>query len=176
MNQSLLLDIKKAAYLEGEFTTRAGKKTNYYIDKYRFETLPHILIPLAKEIAKRLPDPSAYDIIAGPELGAVPICTLVACEVNKPFIIVRKEPKGYGTNHAIEGQFIKQDRVVVIEDILTTGGAVLKACQFLKNAQLNVIKIIGVVNREEGAIENIHQAGYPNVEAIFTTTDLKTVG
>jgi len=174
MNKALLTAIKKAAYLEGDFTTRAGKKTNYYIDKYLFETDPSILKLLAKEIAATLPALSSFDRLAAPELGAVSIAAAVALEVNKPFIIVKKQSKEYGTQKLIEGQFYKQERVVVIEDILTTGGAVLRACDILVENNVQIIEIIGVINREEGAHEAITSKGI-SYKALFTATDLRNV-
>lgn len=169
----LLSALKKVAFLEGDFTTRAGKKTSYYIDKYRFETTPTVLEPLAQHLAQLLPDPSTYDRLAGPELGAVPLVALVSVLTKKPYVIVRKESKGYGTNNRLEGLHTPGERVVVLEDILTTGGAVLSACAALMDAHLKVVHIIGVVNREEGAFENIEAKGF-TVSALFSTTDLKT--
>jgi orotate phosphoribosyltransferase len=170
----VLKEIKKAAYLEGEFVTRAGKKTNYYIDKYLFETLPHILEPLAEEIAKLLPDPSTYDRLAAPELGSVPITSVVSIKVNKPFVIVRKKTKDYGTKRLIEGKINPGETVVVIEDILTTGGAVLQACDVLRDENVNILEIIGIINREEGAAENIAAKGLTH-QNVFTKTELLSV-
>ena len=170
---SLLKDLKEAAFLEGDFTTRSGKKTNYYIDKYLFSTQPHILQPLAKALAQLLPDPMTYDRIAAPELGAVAIAAALSIEVNKPFVIVRKSAKGYGTDNLLEGTCKAGETVVIVEDILTTGGAALMAADALVNAGIKVKRIVGVVNREEGALENIQAQGY-EMDALITTTDLKS--
>ncbi len=171
MNKELLKAIKKVAYLEGDFVTRAGKKTNYYIDKYLFETEPLILAELADELAKMLPSAETFDRLAAPELGAVAIATAVAIRVNKPFIIVKKQAKEYGTSKMIEGKFNPQERVVLLEDILTTGGAVLKAVDVLKQNKLEIVEIIGVINREEGAFENIAKENI-KVTSLFSKTDL----
>ena len=170
--ESLVKAIKKVAYLEGDFTTRAGKKTNYYIDKYQFETRPEVLAPLAKALAKLSPDPDTYDRIGAPELGAVPLAAVLSIECQKPFIIIKKESKGYGTKNMIEGPYAKGERVWVVEDILTTGGAVLRASDILLNEGLRIVKITGVINRQEGAIENIEEKGF-DVEALITSSDLK---
>lgn len=171
-NLALCKQIKAAAFLEGEFTTRAGKKTSYYIDKYLFETKPEILDPLADALATLFPASDTYDRIGAPELGAVPIAALLSVKLKKPFIIVRKNPKEYGTTNLLEGEARKGERVVVVEDILTTGGAVLKACKGLEDNGLIITQIIGIINREEGAFENIKNAGH-TVIALFTSSDLK---
>jgi orotate phosphoribosyltransferase len=168
----LLKKIKDAAYLEGDFTTRAGKKTSYYIDKYLFETRPEILDPLTSELLKLLPDANTYDRIAAPELGAVSIAAALSIKANKPFVIVKKQTKDYGTKKMIEGKYISGEKVIVIEDILTTAGAALKACDVLESEKLSIIKIIGVIDRQEGASENIKNRGF-EMDALFTSTELK---
>ena len=170
--KELVAKIKEAAYLEGTFVTRSGKTTSYYIDKYQFETRPDILEPLGQELAKLFPDPDSYDRIAAPELGAVPIASVVSIVVKKPFVIIKKATKEYGTSKLIEGFYKAGESVVMLEDIMTTGGAVLRACEIAEQAGLNVNGIIGIVNREEGAIENIQSAGY-NVKALMTSSELK---
>jgi orotate phosphoribosyltransferase len=171
-NTNLVQKVKKAAYLEGDFVTRAGKKTNYYIDKYLFETTPELLEPISEELAKLFPAPDKYDRIAAPELGAVPLAAVVSIKLNKPFIIVKKETKEYGTKRPIEGKFNPGERVVVLEDVLTTGGAVLRACDILKKEDLKVIDVIGVINREEGARENIAEIGL-TMQALISKTDFQ---
>ncbi len=170
----LLASLKYAAYLEGEFVTRSGKPTTYYIDKYLFETKPEILNPLCDALALLFPPSDSYDRIAAPELGAVSLAALLSVKLNKPFVIVRKSDKGYGTRRLIEGEFHPKERMVVIEDILTTGGAVMQACDVLKSESVNIVRIVGVINRQEGAFENLHNAGYSDVKALFTTADLKS--
>lgn len=171
----LLKNIRDAAYLEGDFTTRAGKKTTYYIDKYLFETRPEILSPLADHLAKLFPDPSTYDRIAAPELGAVPIATLLSIRLKKPFLIVKKAGKDYGTSKLIEGSYDIGERVVLVEDILTTGGAVLRAAGILLDHGLDVHSIIGIINREEGALDALAHEGFSSVSVLFTASDLRSV-
>lgn len=173
-NITLLQSIKQAAFLEGDFVTRAGKKTNYYIDKYLFETDPYILAAVADEIAKILPDLNTFDRIAAPELGAVAIAAAVSIKVKKPFIIVKKQSKEYGTKKLIEGKYSPNETVLMIEDILTTGGAALRACEILKEAGLTVSQIIGIFNREEGADEAIKATGIPH-QALFCRSDLSAL-
>ena len=174
MPSALLKGIKAAAYLEGDFVTRAGKPTTYYIDKYRFETDPVLLDAVTDALVALFPSSDSYDRIAGPELGAVPLAAVLSVKLKKPFVIVRKEPKGYGTSNQIEGPFDSGDRVVMVEDILTTGGAVLKASLAAVAAGLTVVQIIGVINREEGAVENLAAAGFSSVTSLFTRRDLQS--
>jgi orotate phosphoribosyltransferase len=168
----LVKKVKKQAYLEGDFVTRAGKKTNYYIDKYLFETRPDLLEPISEELASLFPDPDTYDRIAAPELGAVPLAAVVSIKLNKPFIIVKKETKEYGTKRPIEGTYKEGERMIILEDVLTTGGAVLRACKILKEANIKLVEVIGVINRQEGAEENINKEGL-EMKALITSTDLK---
>ena len=132
VSKTLINRIKETALLTGDFTTRAGKKTDYYVDKYLFETVPDILEALAIELASRFPDASTYDRIAAPAIGAIPIASVLSTKLNKPFVIVRKESKGYGTDNRIEGKFDKNDRMIMVEDILTTGGAAISAGEVLE--------------------------------------------
>jgi len=164
--------IKEVAYLTGEFTTRAGKKTNYYIDKYLFETQPDILNAIADQIITFLPDLNTFDCIAAPELGAVPLASVVSVKINKPFVIVRKAGKEYGTQRLIEGKIQAGDRAVLVEDVLTTGGAAIRAADILVEQNVIITKIIGVINRQEGAIENIQAKGW-SVDWLITSDDLK---
>ncbi len=173
-NLSLLKRLKEVSYLEGEFITRAGKPTSYYIDKYSFSTIPDILLPLCQELAQIMPDPSTYDRIAAPELGAVAIAAVLSTVVGKPFVIVRKQSKDYGTQKLIEGNFVPGETVAMIEDILTTGGAVLRACDIAIEAGLKVKDIVGVINREEGAEATIRERGF-TMTALFTSSQLRTL-
>jgi len=168
----LLKNIKEKAYLTGNFVTRSGKKTSYYIDKYLIETEPRLLKAICEKISELLPE--NYDRIAAPELGAVALASVVSIMVNKPFIIVRKDSKEYGTKKLLEGQYKVGERVVIIEDILTTGGAVIRAGDILVENGLNVIKIIGVINREEGAKEAIQKKGW-DMAAVFCASQLHSM-
>jgi orotate phosphoribosyltransferase len=159
-----------ACYLKGDFVLASGRRSSYYFDKYRFETRPDLLAPVAALIAGRLG--TGVDRIAGPELGAVAIATAVSLQSGVPFIIVRSEAKGYGTGHRIEGPHEPGDAVVVLEDVLTTGGSVINAAQAVAAAGCRVARIIGVVDREEGAREAIKAAGY-EMDAIFTRSQLE---
>ena len=174
-SQALIKQIKDAAYLEGDFTTRAGKKTTYYIDKYLFETKPEILQPLAKDLAQLLPPLDTFDHLIAPALGAVSIAAVLSLEVNKPFVIAEKRKSDSETpQDLLVGTYKPGDKVVVIEDVLTTGITVLNICDVLKEVPLEVVKVISVINREEGAEASFIEKNIP-VASLITKTDLQAV-
>jgi len=167
--QELAKRIAEVALLRGEFTLRSGRKSNYYLDKYLFETQPDILLALGKLFADRIPP--GVDRIAGPELGAIALAAAASMASGKPFVIVRNQKKGYGSGKLLEGTLKPGETVLVIEDVLTTGGQVLEAVKSLESAGAKVAGILGVLDRQEGARQNIESAGY-KFEALFTTSDL----
>ena len=167
--EQLLKRIKETAYLEGDFTLRSGKKSKYYLDKYLFEACPDILGALAGEFAKFVTDD--ITLIAGAELGGVALAAVTAIASDKNWIIVRNSKKGYGTSKMVEGVLTAGDVVLLVEDIATTGGQVLEAARIIKEAGGTVKRIVCVIDREEGAEENITAAGY-EFHSIMTKTDL----
>ena len=170
MNKAQLTKrVKETSYLEGDFVLRSGKRSKYYMDKYLFETQPDILKALGKEFCKYLtPD---ITLIAGAELGGVALAAATAMEANKPWIIVRNSKKDYGTSKLVEGTLKKGDVVLFVEDIATTGGQVLEAAKVIAEAGATVKKIVAVIDRRQGARENIEKAGY-TFESILTKDDL----
>jgi orotate phosphoribosyltransferase len=160
------------AYLEGDFVLRSGRRSRYYLDKYRFETDPVLLAGLGRELAALVrSDGGSPELLAGPELGAVPLAAVTAVESGLPFLIVRKEAKEYGTAKRLEGVYEPGQRVCVVEDVVTSGGALLSAVAALRDAGLHVSAAICVVDREEGGAEAIADAGLP-FRALFTTSQL----
>ncbi|HEY3059747.1 MAG TPA: orotate phosphoribosyltransferase [Chloroflexota bacterium] len=156
--------------LRGSFRLRSGATSSYYIDKYLFETRPDLLRRLAQ--ALRAFVPNGAQRLAGPVLGAVPLVTALALETDLPSLLVRTDkPKDYGTAKAIEGSLERGDRVMLIEDIVTTGGAALAAISALREAGAEVLGAVCVVDREEGGAAAFGQAGVP-FQALFTKTDL----
>ncbi|HUU83166.1 MAG TPA: orotate phosphoribosyltransferase [Phycisphaerae bacterium] len=167
--QQLAAAIKEACYLEGDFVLRSGRRSTYYLDKYRFETRPDILTELGRLFAERTGPETTT--IAGAELGGVALAAAASMAANKPFIIVRNAKKGYGTDKLFEGPLEPGSRVLLVEDIATTGGQVLEAAKAITEAGSTVEKIVCVIDRREGARENIESAGYV-FESLFTTADL----
>ena len=150
--------VKKTALLTGEFTLSSGRKSNYYLDKYRIETQPAILDAVAEGLVSKIPEET--ELLAGPELGAIPLVTAVGLKTGIPFLLVRKRAKEYGTKKAVEGLYEKGQKVVLVEDVLTTGTQVVAAADSLRELGLNVLKIVCVIDREEGAREAVENAGY----------------
>ena len=161
--------VKEEAYLEGDFTLRSGKKSKYYLDKYLFETCPDILKALGQEFAKHITDD--VTLIAGPELGGISLAASTSIASGKKFVLVRNSKKGYGTSKMIEGKISADDVVLLVEDIATTGGQVIEAAKIIAEAGAKVSKIVAVIDRKQGARENINEAGY-EFASILTKEDL----
>lgn len=167
--EQLIQRIRETAYLEGDFTLRSGKKSKYYLDKYLFETCPDILKALGVEFAKHLSED--VTLIAGVELGGVALAAATAMETGRNWIIIRNSKKGYGTGKMVEGVLKQGDVVLLVEDIATTGGQVIEVAKIITEAGAEVKRIVCVIDRQQGAEENITTAGY-EFESIFTKTDL----
>ena len=127
--------IRERALLEGSFVLRSGQRSRYYVDKYRFATDPVMLEQLGARVAQAVAgaDPSAVRL-AAPELGAVPLAAAASLSSHLPFVIVRKETKDYGTGNRLEGEFSPGERVCLLEDVVTTGGASVDAIHALREA------------------------------------------
>ena len=174
MNRTELAQrIRQAAYLEGDFTLRSGRKSKYYLDKYLFETQPDILRALGSLFAEHV-RPSTT-LIAGAELGGIALAAAASLASGKPFAIIRNQKKDYGTGKPYEGRMSDGDSVLIVEDIATTGGQVLEAANFIKGLGAAVERIVAVIDRQEGARENIQSAGF-DFAALFTKADLGIVG
>ena len=163
-------ELVKASYLKGDFVLRSGKRSNRYFDKFLFETEPTLLRRLGKHLARLVP--AETQRLAAPELGAVLLGGVVSMESGMPLVLVRKEPKGYGTSKQIEGRFEPGDRVTVIEDVVTTGGDSLRSAQVLRDAGVEVIHLVVVLDRGEGGEENIREAGI-SYSPLFRIADLE---
>jgi len=148
--------LRDAAYLEGDFVLRSGRRSTYYLDKYRFETRPEVLAPLGEALADAVHEhePDA-DRLAGPELGAVALAAAASLESGLPFLIVRKAAKDYGTANLLEGGYEEGECVCLIEDVVTSGGAAIEAVKALRAAGLRVSNAICVVDREEGGVDEL---------------------
>jgi orotate phosphoribosyltransferase len=139
------------AYLEGDFVLRSGRRSRYYLDKYRFETRPELLEALGARIADAVAEaePDATRL-AGPELGAVTLLAAASLRSRLPFVIVRKQAKDYGTARRLEGEFEPGERVCLVEDVVTSGGAAVETVEALREAGLECQTAVCVVDRGEG--------------------------
>jgi orotate phosphoribosyltransferase len=164
--------VVRHAYLEGDFVLRSGRRSRYYLDKYRFETRPELLEALGSRIAAAIAEVEpAATRLAGPELGAVALVAAASLRVRLPFLIVRKEAKDYGTAKRLEGAFEAGERVCLVEDVVTSGGAALQAVGALREAGLECATAVCVVDREEGGREELAGRGV-TLHALFTSREL----
>jgi len=170
---TLAAQIRDAALLEGDFVLRSGRRSSYYLDKYRFGTRPDLLRPLGSAIAAavREHEPEAVRL-AAPELGAVTLATAASLELGLPFVIVRGKPKEYGTANRIEGAFEEGDCVCLVEDVVTSGGAALEAVEALREAGMRVSTAICVVDREEGGVDALARAAV-RLWPLFKASELR---
>jgi orotate phosphoribosyltransferase len=168
--EALGRELVAASYLRGDFVLRSGKRSNRYFDKFLFETDPALLRRLGRHLAQLVP--AETQRLAAPELGAVLLGGAVSMETGLPLVLVRKEPKGYGTSKQIEGRFEPGERVTVIEDVVTTGGDSLRSARVLRDAGVEVIHLVVVLDRGEGGEENIRAAGIP-YSPLFRIADLE---
>jgi orotate phosphoribosyltransferase len=171
-DDELRSSLREHAYLEGDFVLRSGRRSRYYLDKYRFETRPDLLGALGERIArlagKHAPEAS---LLAGPELGAVALAAAGSLASGLPFLIVRKAAKEYGTANRVEGVYEAGDRVCLVEDVVTSGGALLDSVEALRESGLVVDTAVCVVDREEGGAEALARSGVA-LRPIFGATDL----
>jgi len=165
----LAADVARVALLHGEFVLSSGRRSAYYLDKYRFETEPALLRAIARGLAHRLaPDVTR---LAGPELGAVALVAALALETELPFVIVRRAAKDHGRSREIEGVLTPGDEVAVVVDVITTGGQALAAAERIQRAGGRVVQILAVVDREEGGRAAIEAAGY-RLNSLLQRSDL----
>jgi orotate phosphoribosyltransferase len=169
MDTQSLVDLLREtdAVRYGEFELAHGGTSDYYVDKYVFETDPTCLDAIAETFANRVDE----ETLAGVALGAVPLAAATSVASGRPYVIVRKEAKSYGTGNRIEGAFAEGDRLVVVEDIATTGQSALDAAQTLRAAGAVVERVLVVVDREEGARERLADHDL-DLDALVTASDL----
>jgi len=172
-NQELIDALRAAdAVRFGEFELSHGGTSSYYVDKYLFETDPHCLALVAAAFAARLDElDEAGTKLAGVALGAVPLVAVTSVETGTPYVIARKSKKEYGTANLIEGRLTEGERVVVLEDIATTGQSAVDAVEALREAGAVVERVLVVVDREEGGRENLAEHGV-ELDALLTATGL----
>ena len=160
------------ALLEGDFMLRSGKRSSWYLDKYRFETRPDLLRALGARLAEVADDVEPDTIrLAGPALGAVALAASASMASELPFIIVRGETKEYGTANRIEGPFDREELVCLLEDVVTSGGALAESVSVLREAGLVVRHAVCVVDREEGGADALARIGV-RLHALYRASDL----
>lgn len=162
--------IKKHALKTGEFQLASGKKSSYYLDLKQAYTRPAVMKEIVYSLKNELKG-QPFDRVAGMELGAVPIAVALSMEMDIPFLIVRKETKGYGAGKRLEGELHKDDRVLLVEDVVTTGGSLASAANVIRESGGVCTKAVAVVDRLEGARENLQKINI-SLSALLTIQDL----
>ena len=167
--RQLAARIRAAARLTGRFVLRSGRVADTYFDKYRFEADPTLLRGIAESLARRLPDDT--EVVAGVELGGIPLATVLSQVTGLPAAFVRKQAKTYGTCRYAEGASLAKRRFVLVEDVVSTGGALLDCIAMLARDGLQPTAALCVIDRETGGAEALAAAGVP-LRALFTYTQI----
>jgi orotate phosphoribosyltransferase len=163
--------IYTSSHLIGVFQVRSGRTASEYFDKYRFESDPILLRAIAEQAADQIPP--GTEVLAGLELGGVPIATALALETGLPVVFVRKAAKPYGTRQLAEGTDVVGRRVLVVEDVVTSGGQVASSTAELRERGAVIDEALCVVDREEGGAGTLAKHGL-RLRALFTAEDLRT--
>lgn len=153
----LVYRIKAAAEIHGDFVLRSGKKSNLYFDKYRFESDPLLLNDVTKEMVSLVP--GDIDVLCGLEMGGIPIVTMLSHHTKLPAAFIRKMPKEHGTCKYAEGIDLVGKKIVLVEDVVSSGGAIIDAVRMLRDDGIHVERAICVIDRETGGKENLAKIG-----------------
>lgn len=157
------------AHLTGEFKLRSGQISHEYFDKYRFEAQPELLREIARQMAQLVPKDT--EVLAGLEMGGIPVATAISLETGIPVCFVRKTAKDYGTCLFAEGAVIKNKRVCIIEDVITSGGQVILSTADLRSVKANINTVLCVINRGgDDAIEKLKAIDL-QVKSLFVRKD-----
>ena len=162
-----------ASHLTGSFVLRSGRTADHYFDKYRFESDPDLLADIVEALVPLLPP--GVEGLAGLELGGVPLATMLSSATGLPAYFVRKEPKKYGTERVCEGGEVAGRRLVIIEDVVTTGGQIVLSAQDLRSEGAVVQHALCVIDREGGGADVIGSEGIA-LAALFTMRELEQFG
>lgn len=169
--EELAKQIRAVSYLTGKFKLRSGNISNFYWDKYRFESNPNLLAAIASEMIKLLP--SDFDGLAGLELGGIPLATAISLQTGIPCYYVRKEAKNYGTSNLIEGGVNENSKLVVIEDVITTAGQVCTSIEQIRGVGHTVEHVVAVIDRQAGGENKINALGC-SFTSVFSLDELAT--
>ena len=162
--------VYETAHLEGEFLLRSGVTSHEYFDKYRFEADPALLREIAERMVPLLPE--GAQLLGGLELGGIPLATMVSQLAGTPARFIRKEAKTYGTLKIAEGGDLEGFSVCLIEDVITSGGAVIDATHALRDEGAIVETVVCVIDRQSGGREKLAELGL-EMRAVFTKADLE---
>ncbi len=161
--------VADVARLEGEFVLRSGRTATEYFDKYQFEADPVLLAEIAKELEPLVPE--GTEVLAGLELGGVPIAVALGLRTGIPMAFVRKVSKEYGTARLAEGAGVEGRRLLVVEDVVTSGGQLLDSVRQLRRRGAVVEEAVCVIDRQEGGVEALASRGV-RLGCLFTRSGL----
>jgi orotate phosphoribosyltransferase len=167
---SLAKTIFETCNLRGTFVLRSGQTSTEYFDKYQLEARPDLLRAIAEGMAKLLPGETAA--LAGLEMGGIPVATAISLQTNLPCVFVRKKAKEYGTCKLAEGVDVKDRKVTIIEDVVTTGGAIVAGVEALRERGAVIDTVLCVIDREQGGREFLQAAGLL-LKGLFTASELR---
>lgn len=174
MNKTqLAAAINQRAKIHGDFLLRSGARSNVYFDKYRFEADPLLLKAVAEQMLPLIP--AGTQALAGLEMGGIPVATLLSQLSGLPTLFVRKQAKEYGTCKLAEGGEVKGVRLLLVEDVITSGGAVIDAANALRPLGAELLGVVCVIDRESGGRENLAKLGLP-LSAVLTRTEIESAG
>lgn len=163
-------EIYRVSHITGEFLLRSGQTSNEYFDKYKFESLPNLLIPIAREMKKLVPQET--NVLGGLEMGGIPLSTALSIETNIPSVFVRKQAKEYGTRKLAEGIDFEGKKMCVIEDVVTTGGQIIKSVNELRKLGADIDTVLCVIVRDPKAFEYLKESKL-KLKPLFTMEELK---
>lgn len=169
----LAKNIYALSHLTGEFLLRSGIVSHEYFDKYRFEAEPAVLKEIAEAMRPLIPP--GTEILAGLEMGGIPVATMLSQASGLPVRFVRKKAKEYGTRNLSEGGDIAGKNVLIVEDVVTSGGQILLSAEDLRQLGANIAHVVCVIDREGGGAENLQKANL-QLHPLFTMSELKAVG
>ena len=167
---NLAASIKAASKLHGEFTLRSGKKSDRYFDKFRFESDPVLLNRISVGMAGLVPE--EVDVLCGLEMGGIPIVTMLSHLTGLPAAFIRKEAKTYGTCLYAEGADLADRKLLIVEDVVSSGGAIIDAVTKIRNDGFPIDRAICVIDRETGGKEKLLENGI-ELSSLFTMSDIE---
>ena len=170
---SLAKRIYDSAHITGEFLLRSGMKSNEYFDKYLFEADPKLLKDIAEAMVPLVP--AGVDALAGLEMGGIPIATMLSQLTGLPVLFVRKKAKDYGTCKIAEGGQVRGRKLLIVEDVVTKGGAIDDAAKALRDEGAELAQVICVIDRESGGPANLAKVNL-TLKPLFTMSELKKAG
>lgn len=166
--RDLAKDIYAVCHINGDFILRSGRRTTEYFDKYQLTARPALLVRATKAMARLVP--AGTEVLAGLELGAIPLVTMLSQHTGIPAAFVRKKAKPYGTAKLSEGTAVDGRNVLIVEDVVTSGGQIVISAADLRALGARVSTALCVIDRQEGGAEALARADLGLI-ALFGRSD-----